>query len=95
MLWGHNVSYKILDRGLIEYIGPTGISNIIKKFGIWLSSLQSGYVYNYAFTIFLGTTVFILIINNNELYKNIEILAILPIFAYNLWNTSDNIKNVI
>lgn len=58
--FGHNVSYKIIDRGLIEYIGPTGILSVIKSISVRLSSLQAGYVYNYALTMFLGCTVFLL-----------------------------------
>ena len=59
-LWGHSTSYKILDRGLIEYFGPTGISIFISKLSSWISSLHSGYIYHYAFTIFIFATLFLL-----------------------------------
>lgn len=62
--WGHDVSYKILDRGIIEIMGPTGVSALINKLTKWLSSLQSGLVYNYAFILFLGTTIFLFVLNN-------------------------------
>ena len=80
--WGHDVSYKILDRGVIEIMGPTGVSGLINSLTRWISSLQSGFVYNYAFTIFLGTTVFLIGLNNLDfcLLHN-ELLAILPVFA--------------
>jgi NADH:ubiquinone oxidoreductase subunit 5 (subunit L)/multisubunit Na+/H+ antiporter MnhA subunit len=96
LIWGHNVSYKTLDKGLIEYIGPHGLVIIIQRFSKWLSYLQSGYVYNYAFTIFLGTTVYLLILNSLDLltYKtyNMEILVILLFYAYSS-NISATIKN--
>jgi NADH-ubiquinone oxidoreductase chain 5 len=63
IFWGHNVSYKIIDRGVIEYIGPTGIVYIIKKFALTISALQSGYFYNYAFTIFIAATLLLIFIN--------------------------------
>ena len=53
-----------LDRGIIEVFGPTGITYLIKNATVYLSSLQSGYIYNYAFTIFLATTVFLIFIGN-------------------------------
>jgi NADH-ubiquinone oxidoreductase chain 5 len=62
--WGHDVSYKVLDRGIIEVFGPTGITYLIKNATVYLSSLQSGYIYNYAFTIFLATTLFLMFIGN-------------------------------
>lgn len=78
IFWGHNVSYKVLDRGLIEYVGPTGILAIIKNLSVRISSLQAGYVYNYALTMFLGCTIFLILINNiNELNE-----LILLIFIY-------------
>jgi hypothetical protein len=44
--------------------GPTGITFLIKNATVYLSSLQSGYIYNYAFTIFLATTLFLIFIGN-------------------------------
>jgi len=63
-MFGHNVSYKIIDRGLIEYIGPRGIVSVLMNLTRMASNLQSGYIYNYAFTIFLGATIFIGIIGS-------------------------------
>lgn len=56
--WGHNVSYKVLDRGLIEYLGPTGISALINKLSAGVSAIQTGYIYHYAFTILISATIF-------------------------------------
>ena len=62
MKFGHDVSYKILDRGLIEYVGPTGIIKSLSKITKYLSELQSGMVYNYAFIIFLSATIILIIL---------------------------------
>jgi len=55
---GYHVSFKLLDRGLFELVGPLGlirlISNLINK----LSSLQSGLIYHYIFIMILGLTFF-------------------------------------
>jgi len=31
LLFGHDVTYKIIDRGLIEQVGPTGLTAGLKK----------------------------------------------------------------
>jgi NADH-ubiquinone oxidoreductase chain 5 len=58
---GYHISFKLLDRGLFELIGPLGlvrlISNLIKK----ISNLQSGLIYHYIFIMILGLTFFILL----------------------------------
>jgi NADH-ubiquinone oxidoreductase chain 5 len=58
---GYHISFKLLDRGLFELIGPLGIirliSNLIKK----ISSLQSGLIYHYILIMILGLTFFFLL----------------------------------
>ena len=56
--FGYSVTYKTLDRGLIEWVGPYGISNQLINFTRNLSMFHSGQVYNYAFTIFSAATIF-------------------------------------
>lgn len=56
---GYNVTFKILDRGLIEVIGPYGIANTISSFVQRFTRLQSGYVYHYAFIICISLTFLI------------------------------------
>ena len=77
-LWGHNVSYKVLDKGLFEAIGPTGLSSGIRYLSTIFSKLQSGQVYNYAFTIILFTTLYLhsLTINLNVEYVIITVLIL-------------------
>jgi NADH-ubiquinone oxidoreductase chain 5 len=58
---GYHISFKLLDRGLFELMGPLGIirliSNLIKK----VSNLQSGLIYHYIFIMILGLTFFFLL----------------------------------
>ena len=51
--------WKSIDQEFIDNIGPNGISKLVKKFGIYVSFLQTGYLYHYALTIIIGLTVFI------------------------------------
>nr|QJS34652.1 NADH dehydrogenase subunit 5 [Stichopathes sp. n. NB-2020] len=57
---GHLMSYRTLDRGVLELVGPKGVSNFMIKLTQGISNLQSGLVFNYALVILIGTAIFIL-----------------------------------
>ena len=53
----------ILDRGIIEIIGPLGISKFVYSFGSTLArNLDTGFIPHYAFYILLGICIYIIII---------------------------------
>ncbi len=58
---GYSVTYKILDRGVIEEIGPSGIVNQISRLSRLSSIFQSGQIYHYCLIVLIGTILFILI----------------------------------
>jgi len=60
--FGWRISYKVLDRGLLEQFGPSGISFIITNVVRGLSKLQSGHLYTYALTIFIFTIGFAVLV---------------------------------
>lgn len=53
------MTYRVLDRGVFEVIGPRGISNILKQFTQNISNLQSGGIFNYALIMIVFTTLFV------------------------------------
>ena len=57
--FGHLITYRVIDRGLLEIIGPRGISVIVIKLTQNISNLQSGMVFNYALIMIVFTTLFI------------------------------------
>jgi NADH-ubiquinone oxidoreductase chain 5 len=59
LLFGYHISYKALDRGIIEILGPMGLSNLISKKSFYLQRLQTGFLYHYAFSMLLGVTLLI------------------------------------
>nr|YP_009093889.1 NADH dehydrogenase subunit 5 [Poecillastra laminaris]AIT59116.1 NADH dehydrogenase subunit 5 [Poecillastra laminaris] len=61
-LWkfGHLITYRIIDRGLLEIIGPRGASQLLIKSTQRASNLQSGTVFNYALIMIVFTSLFIL-----------------------------------
>jgi NADH-ubiquinone oxidoreductase chain 5 len=50
---GYNIS-KILDRGIIELVGPYGLSNVLTNTGNNVAKLDTGVVTSYALYIVLG-----------------------------------------
>jgi len=58
--FGYHVSYKTIDRGFIEMVGPFGLSKTVFKKSQSLSNLQTGSVYDYALWMFVGVLVLIL-----------------------------------
>lgn len=65
----YRVSYKIIDRGIIEIFGPLGLTVAISQKANNLYKLQSGLLYHYILIILISIT-FILIINQISLYFN-------------------------
>nr|YP_009239124.1 NADH dehydrogenase subunit 5 [Galaxea fascicularis]YP_010953608.1 NADH dehydrogenase subunit 5 [Galaxea astreata]YP_010953621.1 NADH dehydrogenase subunit 5 [Galaxea paucisepta]AML60335.1 NADH dehydrogenase subunit 5 [Galaxea fascicularis]WMQ77780.1 NADH dehydrogenase subunit 5 [Galaxea astreata]WMQ77793.1 NADH dehydrogenase subunit 5 [Galaxea astreata]WMQ77806.1 NADH dehydrogenase subunit 5 [Galaxea paucisepta]WMQ77819.1 NADH dehydrogenase subunit 5 [Galaxea paucisepta] len=56
---GHQISYRTIDKGTLELVGPKGISDFLVWLTRGLSNLQSGQVFNYALVIFIGVAIFI------------------------------------
>jgi len=52
--FGYNISFKTLDRGLIEFIGPFGLVISIKNIMKTVSQFHSGHIYHYAFVMFIS-----------------------------------------
>ena len=53
----YTITYKTIDRGIIEVFGPMGLSWIIVKKASDISKLQSGYLYHYTFLMLTGLTL--------------------------------------
>jgi len=80
--FGNIISYKLLDRGLFEILGPSGLSQGIILLARSFSLLQSGYIFHYAFILFSATTLSILLITSlSFLSLNVKLPFILPIMA--------------
>lgn len=56
------LTFKVIDRGLIEFFGPLSFVRLINKFSVLLSSFQTGFLYNYIFIVLLGLMFFIKLI---------------------------------
>lgn len=54
---GYHTTYKLIDKGVIEILGPKGFSFLTLVFSKQVSNLQSGLVHQYAFIMFIGVTL--------------------------------------
>jgi NADH-ubiquinone oxidoreductase chain 5 len=52
-------SYKLIDRGIIEILGPMGLSSLVSKKARIFYNLQTGSIYHYSFTMLLSLTLLI------------------------------------
>jgi len=64
---GYQVTFKILDRGFVEIIGPNGLARVVKTLSILVSKVHSGFIYHYTFIFFLGLTLSLILIKVNML----------------------------
>lgn len=87
--FGYHISFKLVDRGIIELIGPLGITRglsvIIKR----VSNLQTGLIYHYALMIILGITFFVLLFTLPFYFKTGLLLVYFYFFFY--FNNNNNI----
>jgi NADH:ubiquinone oxidoreductase subunit 5 (subunit L)/multisubunit Na+/H+ antiporter MnhA subunit len=80
--FGHIISYKTLDRGLFEALGPSGLIHSIQYITRCFSLLQSGYIYHYAFILFSATTLSLILINwFHHYFFDLESIYLLPLIA--------------
>lgn len=64
---GYEITFKTIDKGLLESIGPSGIINVLgskhpNSFLASVNKLQSGAIYHYAIVMLFGLTIFIAVI---------------------------------
>ena len=57
-----DIFWKIGDQKIIDGFGPNGISSAVSRTSKRLSKLQSGYLYHYAFFMFLGVALIVIMV---------------------------------
>lgn len=57
--FGYSLSYKFVDRGIFEILGPTGLTIFFSKISSNFHKLQSGYLYHFTFSILVCFTLFL------------------------------------
>ncbi len=85
--FGYKVSYKLIDKGFVEFLGPNGLSYNILKISKKSTIFQSGKINQYAFVIFFFIFSFVTLNSFYSLYIfsiNIQIFFIFIFFLLNI-----------
>jgi len=59
MYIGYHLTFKLVDRGIIEYFGSMGLANYLSIFSFRALAYNSGYVYHYILLVLLGIVFFL------------------------------------
>lgn len=87
--FGYNISFKALDKGIIEILGPYGISKVVRNLSDRISGLQTGYIYHYAFIMIIGVIVLVSLISFWDLVSplfdsRLFFISVVALFFYHL-----------
>jgi len=79
--FGYKISYKAIDRGIIEMIGPFGLTKTVLNNSNILAKLQNGSIYDYSFWMFLGLIFSLIIIEFGSVIITLVDPSLTIIFA--------------
>lgn len=54
LYFGYHYSFKLLDKGIIEILGPFGIMHTMKNLAKQVRKIQTGFIYHYALVMLIG-----------------------------------------
>jgi proton-translocating NADH-quinone oxidoreductase chain L len=63
MSFGYEMSFKTLDKGAFEILGPSGIAHTMTNITGYVSRLQTGMIYHYAVVMLFGLTALLTLIS--------------------------------
>lgn len=89
---GYKVTFKFLDRGIIEWIGPFGLTKLAKSISQRVSGLQTGYIYHYCFLIIFGIIIMMGLISFFFVIKWIGWSSLFCYIIITLWVVNININ---
>jgi NADH-ubiquinone oxidoreductase chain 5 len=91
--FGYHTSYKLIDRGVFEFLGPLGLSRLVSRRGSDLAQLQTGFLYHYAFVMLLGVTFIIAIVGLWDMITPLMDSRLLFILIITAFFSSKYLKN--
>ena len=69
MDFGYQISWKAIDKGCLEVLGPFGVAATLPLWSRLISRLQSGKIYHYAVVMLLGLTLAITLVALWDVYE--------------------------
>lgn len=87
--FGYSMSYKNIDRGTFEIMGPTGLSSVVLKTAHQLHKAQTGSLYHYTLVIITAIALilclrqFWVVFSNILDYRNLVLIIVAAFFLTN------------
>jgi quinol-cytochrome oxidoreductase complex cytochrome b subunit len=85
--FSYDITFKLIDKGIIEWSTPSGIAYLADKYKKDTSQLHSGYISHYLLLVVavIFTVLFFIIFNNifNNLDFSLIFIAYFVIFSFN------------
>lgn len=76
--FGYTITFKLLDRGILELMGPTGLVRLFSNLHNFFKKLQSGFIFNYIFGMVVSFVFFIVFVSpSNYTYSSDSLLLLL------------------
>ena len=73
----YSISYKLVDKGIIEFFGPTGLLYIFSNWSKKIITIQTGYIFHYSLLIFLSLIFLINILFFSIYFNFIKIFILI------------------
>ena len=78
---GYHKTYKLIDRGVIENLGPFGFSKLFYASPMKLNFLQTGLIYHSAFMMLVGIILLFILIGFSSWFGFLINLKLIAIFC--------------
>ena len=78
----YNITYKLIDKGIIEFFGPLGLLQLFSNWSRKIIILQTGYIFHYSLLIFLSLIFLIGILLISIYFNFIKIFILLFFFNF-------------
>ena len=80
----YNITYKTIDRGIIEILGPSGISKFVFDKATLFQRLQTGFIYHYAFLMLVFVSCIIIQIYLINFSSILTLMPVLLLFDFRI-----------
>lgn len=65
---GYQITFKLIDKGVLEILGPQGIYLLVIKISRFVTSFQTGIIYNYVLLMFVMLLLFLAFVLFSEFF---------------------------
>ena len=97
--FGYTISFKTLDKGSFEILGPKGLAYTFLNLTQYMSQLQSGMIYHYAVVMLVGLTCFISFISVWEWFDlfvdfSLPLIYLVSFFFFNYYSHASKLNGM-